>query len=429
MKQNPHKLAKHRKFLMVLPLLAMPFVAMIFWALGGGKEVGNVPSRDNDRLNLELPNAQFDEDAKAWEKLSLYQKAQRDSMKRQQARSNDPYFNFNSLDVFNDSDRGAKDSSRRLNSSLGSVNHNANGRAAQVKRKMDELYKAINGTTNEEAKPNSITSSYSEDANKVSGLTSDVDRLESMMEMMQAGGGNDKEMQEIQSMLDKVLDIQHPERVNERIREHSKKNPKQVFRVSIASDESVGLMQNQTINTDSSGTEIIEQNQFYGLNANNSSIDIPNTFAAEIYGTQVLITGSIARLKLNDDIYVNGMLIPKNQFVFGICALNGERLTVTIKSIRSGNSIFPVSLDVFDLDGLEGIYVPGALARSAVKESSNETISGLQLNTIDPTLKIQAANAGIETVKDILSKKTKLIKVSVKAGYKILLRDRGQSNN
>jgi len=37
---------------------------------------------------------------------------------------------------------------------------------------------------------------------------------------------------------------------------------------------------------------------------------------------------------------------------------------------------------------------------------------------------MQAASAGVQAVKTILSKKIKLVKVTVKAGYKILLKDK-----
>ncbi len=61
------------------------------------------------------------------------------------------------------------------------------------------------------------------------------------------------------------------------------------------------------------------------------------------------------------DIFINGVTIPKDNFVFGIVSLNDERLEVEINTIRNNNSIFPVSLEVYDMDGLPGIYIPGAI--------------------------------------------------------------------
>src|SRR5690606_14150569 len=112
-------------------------------------------------------------------------------------------------------------------------------------------------------------------------------------------------------------------------------------------------------------------------------------------------------------------------FLYGVCALNGERLTISINSIHHANQILPVSLSVFDLDGLEGIYIPGAIARDVAKQSSNQAVQGLQLGSLNPSLEMQAASAGIETAQNLIAKKTRLIKVTVKAGYRVLLMDTG----
>jgi conjugative transposon TraM protein len=146
-----------------------------------------------------------------------------------------------------------------------------------------------------------------------------------------------------------------------------------------------------------------------------------NAIKAEIYGNQNLVSGSVVKLVLLQDININQVTIPKNAFVFGECALNGERLTIDIKSIQHANSIYPVSLSVYDVDGLEGIYIPGAIARDAAKKSSNQALQDIQLNSLDPSLQVQAASAGIEAAKGILTKKTRMIQVTAKAGYKVYL--------
>jgi conjugative transposon TraM protein len=117
-------------------------------------------------------------------------------------------------------------------------------------------------------------------------------------------------------------------------------------------------------------------------------------------------------------------LIPRNNIVSGIVALDNERLQVEINSIRYNNSLFPVKLEVFDLDGLAGIYIPGAISRDVAKQSADNSLQLMELTTLDPSLKAQAAAAGVSTVKSLLSKKVKQVKVMVKAGYKVLLRDK-----
>ena len=124
------------------------------------------------------------------------------------------------------------------------------------------------------------------------------------------------------------------------------------------------------------------------------------------------------------DTCINGVLIPKDNFVFGIASLSDERLEVEINSIWNNKSIFPVKLEVYDMNGLPGVYVPGAISRDVTKQSADNSLQLMELSVMDPSIKAQAAAAGISTVKNMLSRKVKQIKVMVKAGYKVLLKNK-----
>lgn len=88
---------KQRKFLLVLPLLAIPFLDHGFRALGGGKR-----KRENGcqwpRSESDLPDARLKED-KLMDKLSFYEKADKDSMNGRGMRS-DPYYRRDTSPVF-----------------------------------------------------------------------------------------------------------------------------------------------------------------------------------------------------------------------------------------------------------------------------------------------------------------------------------------
>jgi conjugative transposon TraM protein len=412
MKPNTKQFIQKRRFVMILPLLVTPFLTLIFWALGGGQGTATYGMKtENAGLNLELPNAQFEKGNDSWDKLSLYKKAQRDSIKYNEAKRNDPYFKLPPL-------KESQDTTKKpggVNTSLGKKDHSIDENEERVNKKLAELYKNLNPP-----EPERKSGHQSEVAPKHEEvLSNDVERLEAMMEMMQSNGAEDEEMKEIQSVLDKILDIQHPQRVKERLKATGRTDTTSTFGVAPANEQSIGIFGN-TSSFDASAYSLA-QNRFFGVNESNTVDKAPTAIEAEVYDAQTLVSGSVIKLKLIKDIYVNGVLVPKNQFIHGTCALNGERLHVEINSIRSGTSIYPVSLSVFDLDGLEGIHVPGAIARDVAKQSSNQALQDIQLGTLDPSIGVQAASAGIETVKKLVSKKTKLIKVSVKAGYKVLL--------
>jgi len=139
--------------------------------------------------------------------------------------------------------------------------------------------------------------------------------------------------------------------------------------------------------------------------------------------TQTVVSGSTIKLRLTEDVFINGVLVPKNNFLFGNCSVDGERLKIAITGIRYNNNLFPVALSVYDLDALEGIRVPGAISRDATKEGADRALQSVQLMGLDPSIGAQAAGAGLEAAKGLFSKKVKLIRVTVKAGYPILLMD------
>ena len=400
---------------MVLPLLVMPFLTVIFWALGGGQGTA-ASTKETERagLNPELPNAQFDKDITDWDKLSLYQRAARDSIRYNEAKRNDPYFKLPPLRSSHDTIKKPRSG---VNPSLGKRDPWIDENEERVNEKLSELYKSLNAPSEPERRPRYKSS---EPGPEHTRFSNDIEKLEGMMEMMQSGDAADEEMQEIQSVLDKILDIQHPERVEERLRAQHPENSERVFVVSTDNNNNVGLIGQADEFPDLIPSEL---NRFYGLDRVIAVNGAPKSFPAEVYDVQTLVSGAVIKMKLMTDIYVNGMLVPENHFLYGVCALNGERLSVTINSIHYANQILPVSLSVFDLDGLEGIYIPGAIARDVASQSSNQAVQDIRLNSLNPSLEIQAASAGIETARNLIAKKTRLTKVTVKAGYKVLLVD------
>jgi len=75
------------------------------------------------------------------------------------------------------------------------------------------------------------------------------------------------------------------------------------------------------------------------------------------------------------------------------------------------------------MDGMEGIYVQGSISRDVARQSGDNAVQSIGIGSLDPSISAQATAAGIETAKTLLSKKTKLVKVFIKAGHKVLLKD------
>lgn len=409
------KVLRQRKFLLMLPILTLPFITLMFWAFGGGKlPQAAAQSQLQTGLLLNLPDAALKDD-NALTKLDFYNQATADSARLRDLIKNDPNYRRN------DAGSGA-DSFREegLNTSLNSSTHYNDPNEEKIYRKLAQLDRELNS---------SYQAPIPEPYNRpISGsseslYSADVDRLEQLMQTLNDTGAEDEEMKQINSVLETILDIQHPERVQQRLNENTVQQKGVVYPVATAYEElPVSLL-----------SAAVEDNRmsngFFSLNDSYAGQSIQNSIEAVIHETQTLVNGSTVKLRLLNDVVINGVSIPKDNFLYGEAQLRGERLRIKISSIRFNNALFPVDLSVYDLDGLNGIYIPGAITRDAAKESADQSIQTIGLSTLDPSWGAQAATAGIQAAKTLLSRKVKLVKVTVKAGYQVLLRDEKQKQN
>jgi len=418
MKENHSpKFLRQRKMMLVLPVLVIPFITMAFWSLGGGQGNATTNLAENKQgLNLQLPDANLKDDKNA-DKLSFYNEADADSLKREEHLRKDPYYKdslsaMQNLIIPDTANLfSIAPSYNGLNYSPYKLSTDANEQ--RIYKKINEINKQINQP--ETATTDSNTSMQTPEGNEQ--FSNEVDRLQQMMMQMNDNPQSDPEMEQLNGTLEKILDIQHPDRVKEKLKEKSLKNKEQVF---IISKQPV---KNNVSLLDTGKSKKPVENKFYGIEKDVDTEE-QNTVEAVVHQTQTLVNGAVVKMRLLNDIYLNGSLVPKGNFVFGIAELDDERLEIKINSIRNNNSLFPVKLEVFDMDGLPGIYIPGAISRDVAKQSADNSLQLMELTSMDPSFKAQAAATGINAAKSLLSKKVKQVKVLVKAGYKVLLRDK-----
>lgn len=431
MKPLTEKFRRQRKLLLVLPLLTLPFITLAFWALGGGQgSEEKQPRVVKQGLNTDLPDAALR--AELMDKMSLYNIAEKDSQALREARRRDPYADYGDTLIKGQKTPDNLSQDIFYTPSYSYQNSNIHGyqdpNEIRVQKELDELEKVLNtnnsdtGLLLETEKPGQPDLMDPE-----TGYTP----LAKMMSGMPDEHQPDPELKQLDAMLEKILDIQHPRRVSEQLKAQSEKEAGRVFPVTTAANTGKASLLERPYMPgpqNDSGLPIIkdlQQNAFYGLNQTSQQESISRQAIAAVTGeTQTLVSGATAKLRLTQDVYINGVLIPKNTFVFGKCEVSGERLHIQIKSIRYGHHIFPVSLSVYDMDGIAGIKVPGAITRKAIKQSTGQALQSMQLMRLDPSLGEQAAGAGIEAIKGLLSKKAKRVRVTVKAGYPVLLVDK-----
>jgi conjugative transposon TraM protein len=402
---HPHQFLQQRKFFLVLPLLALPFVFIIFFALGGGRgsrQPGS-PVETYQGINLKLPEAHFKK-IKEKDKLGLYEQAGKDSLKIKEAIKNDPYYK---KDTLNGIKSIFERSASRFNQPDGLkplTNPNEEKLMAKLAILENELNK--NPVARSQPSPYPPAARYS--------TNPDLARLDNMMRAINTKNEEDPQLKQLGSLLDKIMLVQHPEKLSDSLRNSDQGNNTEAFPASTRAGSPDNFDQNAL-------------DAFYGL-SDEPIINLPasGSMEAVVEETQTLHAGDLVRLRLMQDIYVDGSLIPKQEMVYGVASLHNERLKISIKSIRNHDRILPVALEVYDMDGQEGIDVPGSLSLDVAKESAGQAISSLGIESLDPSLGAQAASAGIQAAKTLLGKKVKQIKIRVKANYRVLLIDKSK---
>ncbi len=134
---------------------------------------------------------------------------------------------------------------------------------------------------------------------------------------------------------------------------------------------------------------------------------------AEIYETATVLTGNRVRIRLLGDTRLNGRMIPRNTFVYGICRTDNERLQIEVQQIQVGGQFIPVKITVCDLDGLPGLYVPDNVSRKITKEVGSGTNTSSMVGFTGNPLAyagVQAADRAARSVLQVIKQKKVTIK-------------------
>jgi len=404
------KKKRQRKLLWILPLLAVPFITVIFWLMGGGSYGRAEQAIQKEGLNKKLPETTLPEER--YTKLNYYDRAEQDSSKHEDLKKKDPFFGHYDRDQVTTDVQLPLGPDRLQKTTFRSDNEQ------QVMDRLKELQKVIQEPVNQ--KKTKMQVHYNP---AIPPHSAEMEKLEAMMSSMPSSTTEDWEMQQINGMLENILDIQHPQRIEDRLKKEQRLREGEPLVVTAPSQDNI-------IGTLSTGTQPSAQqasgNSFYSLENSPINNATENAIAATIAESQVCVNGSTVKIKLLQEIVLKGISIPKNTFVYGIATLKGERLTVEVSSIRYQNSLYPVALSLYDIDGIEGIFIPGAITRDVAKASADRSMQGIGITTLEDSWGAQAAGAGVEAAKSLLSKKVKLVKVKLKSGYQVLLKDKKQ---
>ncbi len=334
-----------RKVWLLVPLLVTPLLALGFYAMGGGN-AGKDPVVAKG-INASLPDAAFKADGPT-DKMGFYEKGAKDT--------------------------ASVAGSEKLAGNIGFVGKAGEDKTAAIDAKLAALQKEISAP---DVSPGSKTpASPQASKQKDVSMKSDVDRLEMLMKSMKEDKQADPEMDQMNLMLEKILDIQNPARAQGKVAE-----------------------------------------KIYGGGVEREFTAVP----AELADNLKVVQGSTIRLVLLDSVVLKNVVIPKGHSVFGLCRIVNQRLLLDIKNIRLGELIIPVNLTVYGMDGMPGLAARDAVVGDVASSGAVDAVSGISVYGMEGVAG-QVAGAGIDAAKSLFSRKVRVVRVKLRAGEKVLLR-------
>lgn len=134
--------------------------------------------------------------------------------------------------------------------------------------------------------------------------------------------------------------------------------------------------------------------------------------------------GSRIRIKLQNDIVIDEIEVKANSYIYGIVSSFGaQRINVTVNSIAVNNMIYDVSLEVYDLDGIQGLYVPSSKFRDFTQSLGSQSAQSTQNTTqnSDKSFIVDLVNEVARTTSKTVSSIIKKNKAQLKYNTRIIL--------
>jgi conjugative transposon TraM protein len=92
--------------------------------------------------------------------------------------------------------------------------------------------------------------------------------------------------------------------------------------------------------------------------------------------------GSRIRFRLLEDVQAGRYVIPKGTILYGqISGFTLQRVNLNVVSVLVNGNILPINLSVFDIDGMQGLYVPASAFREMMRELGTNSVQGTTLES------------------------------------------------
>jgi conjugative transposon TraM protein len=383
--------------LLVLPLVMIPFIILIFYILGGGSapvsdRKEEKPIKGKVAINYRLPEAD--------RTIGIVDKMEAVQAQTQSFGTQDYHIGAENTSAVVTSEKDSaleREEVQNLEGTSGSGRSNTSEpgvpdslmahirkREAQVKLELQRAAGDTAACAKGEVARNANQNGSADNSNQQSEAKSAIAKV----------NNSSTGIQEMDALFDRSLALaRQNDSLNYRLQEANLKEQQRVAQEA----------QHYTLDKAKDNNTASEKLKAFATGA------VP----AEIYETATVLTGNRVKIRLLDDTRLNGLVIPRNTFVYGICRTDNERLQIEVQQIQVGGQFIPVKITVCDLDGLPGLYVPDNASRKITKEvSSSANTSSMVGFTGNPLAYagVQAADRAARSVLQVIKQKKVTIK-------------------
>lgn len=147
------------------------------------------------------------------------------------------------------------------------------------------------------------------------------------------------------------------------------------------------------------------------------------------------VDGSRVRLRLLDDVEINGVSLAKGSYMYATMSGFGQqRVKGNVKSLMVDDELVKVNLTLYDTDGLEGLYVPQSSFRETTRDiasgamGSNMSINNGSYSNSFSQWGMQAIQNAYQQTSNAISKAIRKNRASLKYGTFVYLVNSREGN-
>lgn len=142
--------------------------------------------------------------------------------------------------------------------------------------------------------------------------------------------------------------------------------------IEYAKNGKTSTKENISVSHELTKQNYVTVNYFNTIKANNEE-----TFITALLDEGIKVwEGSRVRIRLLEEVFVDGHLLKKGKYLYGIVkGFKQQRVEIVITTIIINDEILPVKISLYDNDGIQGIYVPDSSFRDFTKELGQQASS------------------------------------------------------